>query len=898
MKKNIFLGLIVLLLTSSIYAEDWLWSRHISCGGEVSVDKIANDNNNNIYVIGYFSGGNLEIGNDILTCEGDNDIFISKFDSKNNYLWTKSFGGKGKEETTSISIDNQNNIIVSGFFQSDTIIFETDTLLNDGNNDAFILKMNYNGDINFVKRVFWGEGLQKVLDVTLDYNNLDLVAVGMFKEDISFFLDSDTVYLEAQGPKNLFITRFDNLGNVVNFKRFIATERLNTFKHIQLDKNDGYYITGNLVDTLFLDTINYIVGYENFWDILVINVNEYFNVQWARKGGGVGYDNVTESVVDNYGNIYIAGTVESNVVFDSTASQESRIISGFGSFDYYIGKYNKGGNLDWVIRNGGVGFDGIYGIQIVNDKLLVGGKYTGEVEINNIVLSGESIIDQNGFYALYDTLGNAISAKHITGDSTETITCVSVDGLNQIYLGGYSLSNNLYVGNDTLNNLSAPLADVFVTKIGWHSLKIAETQAQRCDTLLIPINIGLGINTINSVEFKLSGYISYIEFLGIETENTLSGKNNWTFSVNITDTNLIIASAGANEISEDGIFVYLKFFLPFNTLGYVPINIDTVLIDEYEFEILSESGGISISESNALYGDASLNGEVRAYDAALTLKYIVGAIDFNCRQLENADVEEDNIISALDASYILQYVSGKLPILPYENFNKPGTIPPTVEVKNVKVLSGKEISIPITIKGAKGTIGFYQEFEYSPEILSFLGIEYSDEISKFLNASNTVNNRIKLAAASDSSISQDNAQVNLKFKVADNFEEGETKLTIIESKFNGQKTPNVSESTSLIEVYPSAKIISDNLDLYLEQNYPNPFQGETNISFSIPESGNVSLKIYNLTGQQIEVLVDNSLKKGWHTFTWTISDHKINSGIYYCELVYNGQKQVKKVVVQ
>ena len=108
----------------------------------------------------------------------------------------------------------------------------------------------------------------------------------------------------------------------------------------------------------------------------------------------------------------------------------------------------------------------------------------------------------------------------------------------------------------------------------------------------------------------------------------------------------------------------------------------------------------------------------------------------------------------------------------------------------------------------------------------------------------------------------------------------------------------MSESTSLIEVYPSAKIISDNLDLYLEQNYPNPFQGETNISFSIPESGNVSLKIYNLTGQQIEVLVDNSLKKGWHTFTWTISDHKINSGIYYCELVYNGQKQVKKVVVQ
>ena len=71
-------------------------------------------------------------------------------------------------------------------------------------------------------------------------------------------------------------------------------------------------------------------------------------------------------------------------------------------------------------------------------------------------------------------------------------------------------------------------------------------------------------------------------------------------------------------------------------------------------------------------------------------------------------------------------------------------------------------------------------------------------------------------------------------------------------------------------------------DFSLEQNFPNPFNPNTSISFTLPESGNVKLTVYNLLGQEIATLVNGVKEAGTHTIHFNTDE--LNSGIYIYKL--------------
>ncbi len=71
----------------------------------------------------------------------------------------------------------------------------------------------------------------------------------------------------------------------------------------------------------------------------------------------------------------------------------------------------------------------------------------------------------------------------------------------------------------------------------------------------------------------------------------------------------------------------------------------------------------------------------------------------------------------------------------------------------------------------------------------------------------------------------------------------------------------------------------------LEQNYPNPFNPSTNIQFSIPNSGNVKLTVYNALGQEIQSLLNSSINAGTYSFQFNGKD--LNSGFYFYKLELN-----------
>ena len=79
--------------------------------------------------------------------------------------------------------------------------------------------------------------------------------------------------------------------------------------------------------------------------------------------------------------------------------------------------------------------------------------------------------------------------------------------------------------------------------------------------------------------------------------------------------------------------------------------------------------------------------------------------------------------------------------------------------------------------------------------------------------------------------------------------------------------------------------------------YPNPFNNATTISYSLPEQAQVSLKLYDISGREVETLVDMVQKAGNYSIPWYAIDFP--SGVYFCRLdAQNGQKVMKLALVR
>jgi hypothetical protein len=83
-------------------------------------------------------------------------------------------------------------------------------------------------------------------------------------------------------------------------------------------------------------------------------------------------------------------------------------------------------------------------------------------------------------------------------------------------------------------------------------------------------------------------------------------------------------------------------------------------------------------------------------------------------------------------------------------------------------------------------------------------------------------------------------------------------------------------------------------------NYPNPFQNETHIGYSISKAGMVKLAVYNIRGQKVRILESGKLSPGSHTVTWDGSDDagkQCASGVYFCRMETGKCVQTRKLIM-
>ncbi len=90
--------------------------------------------------------------------------------------------------------------------------------------------------------------------------------------------------------------------------------------------------------------------------------------------------------------------------------------------------------------------------------------------------------------------------------------------------------------------------------------------------------------------------------------------------------------------------------------------------------------------------------------------------------------------------------------------------------------------------------------------------------------------------------------------------------------------------------------VSTNYNFQLQQNYPNSFNPVTMIKYNIYKPGNVIFKIYNLSGQELETLVNGFQTAGEYVIPW--QPKGLPSGIYFYRLQSCEFSETKKLVLK
>jgi hypothetical protein len=83
-------------------------------------------------------------------------------------------------------------------------------------------------------------------------------------------------------------------------------------------------------------------------------------------------------------------------------------------------------------------------------------------------------------------------------------------------------------------------------------------------------------------------------------------------------------------------------------------------------------------------------------------------------------------------------------------------------------------------------------------------------------------------------------------------------------------------------------------------NYPNPFNPETTISYSLKTTADIELSVYNLRGQRVATLAQGRETAGDHSVVWNGTDangHSVGNGVYFYRLSANGKSDVRKMVL-
>ena len=101
--------------------------------------------------------------------------------------------------------------------------------------------------------------------------------------------------------------------------------------------------------------------------------------------------------------------------------------------------------------------------------------------------------------------------------------------------------------------------------------------------------------------------------------------------------------------------------------------------------------------------------------------------------------------------------------------------------------------------------------------------------------------------------------------------------------------------TTLTSVLSTGNSVPEKFSL--SQNYPNPFNPSTNLEFGISELGFVSLKVYDVLGNEVATLVNETKPAGTYNYQFSTVNYQLSSGIYFYRLEAGEFSEIKRMIL-
>ncbi|MBN1558739.1 T9SS type A sorting domain-containing protein [candidate division KSB1 bacterium] len=418
------------------------------------------------------------------------------------------------------------------------------------------------------------------------------------------------------------------------------------------------------------------------------------------------------------------------------------------------------------------------------------------------------------------------------------------------------------------------------------ALSLPKIQAHPGDTIRVPVHVQFSGQQFDAAEICFSGYQIGLQFMDIDTVGSLVGAAKWGYEINETSDGLKTAFAGAQDISGEGVFCWLRFIVVGDICTWAPITIESALFNTGKDSVITTDGSVFIKPI-PFYGDVDENGLVQAHDAAFILKYLVGIIDtLDCQQFANAEVTLDSTVSALDASTILKYVVQLIDSLPWSN----GAMlaEGNVSMEDAEIAAGQVIEIPLYLNNGENIFSFEGVVNYTPDHLTLSDIVWSSQLTDYTILDNAHSGEIRFAGASSQPAIAEGTLATLRFTVNEGFDQNVTVVKLNHLRWNENNVlKNVAQSTISITTDIDQQKNQHPTKFELGQNYPNPFNPTTKIRYGISRSVHVIITIYDISGREIITLVDEQQATGWYSVQWDGLDNNgqsVSTGVYLVQL--------------
>lgn len=267
---------------------------------------------------GYIVIGKTDSQNgDIGQSKGGTDGWAVKFSKTGELLWEKSYGGTNRDVAESIQTTKDGGYVFAGYTNSS----DGDVTTNYGYNDAWIVKTNVDGDIEWQKT--YGGTLDDELNDIQQTSDGGYITVGFSKS-------SDRIVKTNRGGEDIWVIKLDDEG-VIEWQKTIGGTKREIAYSVRETYDNGYIVVGFSESDDIDAKINR--GNKDFW---VIKLNRKGDMEWQKSFGGL-YDDFPHSVVESKDHGF--------VVVGSTLSYDRDVSSNKGGEDFWVIKLSSDNSI-------------------------------------------------------------------------------------------------------------------------------------------------------------------------------------------------------------------------------------------------------------------------------------------------------------------------------------------------------------------------------------------------------------------------------------------------------------------------------------------------------------------------------------------------------------------------